>query len=427
MSDPLLIQPVSGPVRGSIRPPGSKSLTNRALIVAAMAEGPSRLRGLLDSTDTQVMLESLRRLGIAVRHDRAACVAEVKGCSGKPPATEATLWLENSGTSIRFLTALCTLGNGTFRLDGNERMRQRPIRDLVDALNALGADVTFELETDCPPVLVQANGLPGGKATVAGNISSQYLSALLMVAPGARSAVELDIEGELVSKPYVAMTLAVMSAFGCHVNADQPGIYRIEPQSYRAREYDIEPDASAASYFFAAAAITGGEVTIEGLSRDSLQGDIGFVDVLEQMGCRVDRQPDSITVHGSKLQGIDVDMNAVSDTAQTLAVVAVFAEGPTRIRNVAHIRHKETDRIAAVAAELRRLKVAVEEHPDGLTIHPGPIQPATIQTYDDHRMAMSFALIGLRSPGIRIADPGCTAKTYPHYFEDLQKLCDTAR
>ncbi|MCH7686232.1 MAG: 3-phosphoshikimate 1-carboxyvinyltransferase, partial [Planctomycetes bacterium] len=235
------------------------------------------------------------------------------------------------------------------------------------------------------------------------------------------------IEGELVSKPYVEMTLAVMSAFGCHVKSDQPGSYRVEPQSYRARDYDIEPDASAASYFFAAAAITGGEVTIEGLSRDSVQGDIGFVDVLEQMGCRVDRKPDSITVHGSKLRGIDVDMNAISDTAQTLAAVAVFAEGPTRLRNVAHMRHKETDRIAAVATELRRLEIEVEEHFDGLTIHPGPIQPATIQTYDDHRMAMSFALIGLRFPGIRIAEFGCTAKTYPHYFDDLQKLCDTAR
>jgi 3-phosphoshikimate 1-carboxyvinyltransferase len=427
MSDPLLIQPVSGPVHGSVRPPGSKSLTNRALIVAAMAEGQSRLTGLLDSTDTQVMLESLHRLGIEVRHDRAECVAEIMGCAGKPPATEADLWLENSGTSIRFLTALCTLGNGTFRLDGNERMRQRPIRDLVDALNALGADVTFELESDCPPVVVQANGLPGGSATVAGNISSQYLSALLMAAPGAESSVELHVEGKLVSKPYVEMTLAVMSAFGCHVNADQPGIYRIEPQSYRAREYDIEPDASAASYFFAAAAMTGGAVTIEGLSCDSLQGDIGFVDVLEQMGCRVDRKSESITIQGSKLRGVDVDMNAISDTAQTLAVVAVFAEGPTRIRNVAHMRHKETDRIAAVATELRRLEIEVEEHSDGLTIHPGPIQPATIQTYDDHRMAMSFALIGLRSPEIYIADPGCTAKTYPNYFDDLQKLCETAR
>jgi 3-phosphoshikimate 1-carboxyvinyltransferase len=423
MNDLLLIHPVSGPVCGSIRPPGSKSLTNRALIVAALAEGQSRLTGLLDSTDTQVMLESLRRLGIEVRHDEAGCVADVMGCSGKPSSTEANLWLENSGTSIRFLTALCTLGNGTFHLDGNERMRQRPIRDLVDALNTLGADVTFELQTDCPPVVIKANGLAGGAASVAGNISSQYLSALLMTVPGAQSAVELQIEGELVSKPYVEMTLAVMSAFGCHVAADQPGSYRVEPQPYRAREYDIEPDASAASYFFATAAITGGEVTIEGLSRDSLQGDIGFVDVLEQMGCRVVRKSDSITVQGSKLHGIDVDMNAVSDTAQTLAAVAVFAEGATRLRNVAHIRHKETDRIAAVATELRRLEIEVEEHADGLTIHPSPIQAATIQTYDDHRMAMSFALIGLRVPGIRIADPGCTAKTYPHYFDDLQKLC----
>jgi 3-phosphoshikimate 1-carboxyvinyltransferase len=425
MADSLLIMPAAAAVRGAVRPPGSKSLTNRALIVAALADGKSRLSGVLDSQDTRVMLDSLQRLGIGVRHESAQCVAEIVGSAGRPPASSADLWLENSGTSIRFLTALGTLGRGTFRLDGNARMRQRPIRDLVNALNALGADVACDLHTDCPPLTVNANGLPGGAAKVAAKISSQYLSGLLMVAACADSPVELQLDGPLVSGPYVDMTIGVMSAFGVAVDVRQEGCYRIEPQKYRGIEYDVEPDASAAGYFFAAAAVTGGEVTVDGLSRGSLQGDVRFVDVLEQMGCRAEWRPHSITLSGGKLRGIDVDMNAISDTAQTLAVVAVFAEGPTRIRNVAHIRHKETDRIAAVVTELRRLGLVVDEHPDGMTIHPGPIQPATIHTYDDHRMAMSFALLGLRTPGVRISDPGCTAKTYPHYFDDLQSLCGT--
>lgn len=424
MSTPIEIHPVTAPVRGSVRPPGSKSLTNRALIVAALARGRSRLTGVLDSQDTRVMIDSLRRLGLSVEHEPAVSTVEITGCDGAPPVAAADLWLENSGTSIRFLTALCILGTGRFRLDGNARMRERPIGDLVAALNQLGAQVTCELDNGCPPVVVNAAGLPGGEAQVAGSLSSQYLSALLMAAPAARAPVVIRVKGTLVSEPYVEMTLRVMSAFGVPV-ARGPGTFQCTPQPYLSCEYAIEPDASAASYFFAAAAITGGEVTVLGLSSDSLQGDIGFVTALQQMGCEVAFTPHSTTVRGWPLQGIDIDMNAISDTAQTLAAVAPFARGPTRIRNVAHIRHKETDRIAAVAAELRRIGQQVEEHPDGLTIHPAPIQPATIATYDDHRMAMSFALIGLNSPGIRIAHPECTAKTYPRFFEDLHALCHT--
>ena len=424
MSQPLLITPVTSPICGAIRPPGSKSLTNRALIVAALGKGVTRLIGFLDSDDTRVMVEALNRLGIEVRHDRQNCVAEIGGSDGRPPADRAELSLENSGTSIRFLTALCSLGSGTFRLDGNARMRERPIADLASGLNALGGDVTCELDTNCPPVLARATGLAGGTARVAGNISSQFLSALLMAAPCAHNPVELHVEGELVSRPYVEMTLQVMQAFGVAVDERQPGRFHVAPQSYQAREYDIEPDASAASYFFGAAAITGGEVTVTGLTKDSLQGDVHFVSALEQMGCHVDWKSDSITLTGARLQGIDVDMNAISDTAQTLAAVAVFADGPTKIRNIAHVRHKETDRIEATANELRRLGQNVDVEPDGLTIHPAPIQPATIQTYDDHRMAMSFALVGLKAAGIQIADPECTAKTYPRFFDDLQTLCE---
>jgi len=423
MSDSVEIVPVSAPIRGTIRPPGSKSLTNRALIVAALARGSSHLTGVLDSQDTRVMIDSLRRLGLTVEHDQNRAEVRIEGAAGRPLAISAELWLENSGTSIRFLTALCTLGEGTFRLDGNARMRERPIGELVAALNQLGAAVRCELENECPPVIVETCGLPGGVARVGGSISSQYLSALLMAAPGAKSRVTVEVAGQLVSEPYVDMTLAVMRDFGVTAEMPAPGVYRIDPQSYQGRDWEVEPDASAASYFFAAAAVTGGEVTVTGLGRNALQGDVAFVDALEQMGCTVSSGPSQMTVRGGTLRGIDIDMNGISDTAQTLAAVAPFAEGPTRIRNIAHVRHKETDRIAAVATELRRIGQQVEEFPDGLTIHPAPIRPATIETYDDHRMAMSFALVGLRAPGIRIADPGCTAKTYPRFFEDLERLC----
>lgn len=419
----IAITPVTAPIRGAVRPPGSKSLTNRAMIVAALADGVSKLTGVLDSDDTRVMVNSLLRLGIEVRESNSNRTAEVTGCKGVPHAAQADLWLENSGTSIRFLTAVCALGNGTFRLDGNSRMRERPIMPLVTALKKLGVDVTCDNGTDCPPVTVKGHGLGGGSTSVAGNVSSQYLSGLLMAAPGAKGPIEIRVEGELVSEPYIEMTCSVMKAFGVEVETASPDLFRIRPQPYRAVQYDIEPDASAASYFFAAAAITGGEVRVDGLSRNSLQGDVRFVDVLEKMGCEVEYGPTSVTVRGGKLRGVEVDMNAISDTAQTLAATAVFAEGPTHIKHVAHMRHKETDRIEALATELRRLGQQVDVFEDGLRITPCPVQPATIETYDDHRMAMSFALVGLRVPKIRIADPECTAKTYPHFFDDLHRLC----
>lgn len=423
MSASREIRPVSRPIQGRIRPPGSKSISNRALVVAALAKGESRLTGLLDSQDTRVMLNSLQRLGLSPRVDWSRSTVNLAGCQGRPPASQAELWLENSGTSIRFLAAACTLGQGTYRLDGNARMRERPLQDLVDGLNQLGARVRCEFDNGCPPVIVEASGLPGGEAPVRANVSSQYLSGLLMAAPCAQQDVQLRLEGGLVSEPYVVMTLRVMEAFGVTIDTSERGVFRCRPQTYAARQYDIEPDASAASYFFAAAAVTGGNVTVEGLSRESLQGDVGFVEALVQMGCTAVFHADSITVRGGELHGIDIDMNAISDTAQTLAAVAPFAKGPTAIRNVAHMRHKETDRIAAVATELRRLGQQVEEFPDGLRITPQPITPATIATYDDHRMAMSFAVIGLRVPGILIADPECTRKTYPQFFDDLERLC----
>ncbi len=422
-ADCYLIEPARLPLNATVRPPGSKSLTNRALVIAALARGNSTLTNVLDSQDTRVMLESCRRLGVVVKHDAEEKSVELQGCSGRFPQTTADLWLENSGTSIRFLTAACSVGIGQFRLDGNSRMRQRPILDLVQALNALGANVKCATESGCPPVEVVANGLNGGRATVAGNISSQYLSALLMAAPCAKSTVNLEISGGLVSEPYIDMTVGVMQQFGATVIRESDGSLQIPPTGYYGITYDIEPDASAASYFFAAAAITGGEITVKGLGKTSLQGDLHFVDSLAMMGCDVSIGQNETTVRGRRLHGIDIDMNAISDTAQTLAAVAVFADGPTTIRNIAHVRHKETDRISAVVTELRRLGLTADEYPDGMTIHPGIPQPATIETYDDHRMAMSFALVGLRTPGIRIENPSCTAKTYPRFFEDLERLC----
>jgi 3-phosphoshikimate 1-carboxyvinyltransferase len=426
MSDSLQIQPVKRPIIATVRPPGSKSITNRALVCAALADGVSTLTGALDSEDTRVMIDGLERLGISVERRDNGHTLVVQGSGGEIPALEAELFCANSGTTIRFLTALVTLGHGRFRLDGIERMRNRPIGDLLEALNQLGARATSENADGCPPVIVHANGLPGGVATVRGDISSQFLSGILLAAPSADMPVELAVDGVLVSQPYVRMTIEVMRAFGVEVDAGHEfDRFRITaPTCFQAREYAIEPDASAASYFWAAAAITGGRVTIDGLSTASLQGDVEFVECVEQMGCHVERGTNSITVVGKKLRGIDVDMNAISDTVQTLAVVALFADGPTTIRNVGHMRHKETDRIAALATELRKLGAEVTQRDDGLTIEAGPQHGAEIDTYNDHRMAMSFALAGLRIPGVSIKNPSCVGKTYPAFFDDLAKAID---
>jgi 3-phosphoshikimate 1-carboxyvinyltransferase len=333
---------------------------------------------------------------------------------------------EYPGAARQFITAI---GHGSYRLDGVPRMRERPMGDMVDGLRQLGVDLHCESPNNCPPIAVDAAGLRGGAAEVRGDVSSQFLSGLMMSAPYAERDVQLTVSGSLVSAPYVQMTRRVMEAFGADVaaNADCTELRVSAAHRYTGRDYDIEPDASAASYFFAAAAIAGGQTTVEGLTRDSLQGDVAFCACLEQMGAMVVGGADCITVQGRPLHGIDVDMNAISDTVPTLAVTALFAEGPTRIRNVAHIRHKETDRIAAVACELRKLGAEVVEHRDGLFIRPGVIRAAAIDTYRDHRMAMSFALAGLRAAGIVIRDPQCTVKTYPDFFKDLERVAQPSR
>ena len=419
----IQVSPGAGAGVWSLRVPGSKSLTNRALIVAALAGGESLLKGALDSEDTRVMVESLGRLGFAVDHDPAARSIRVAGRGGLIPNRSASLDLANSGTSLRFLTALTALGRGEYRLDGSARMRERPAADLIMALNRLGGDVVSENGDGCPPLIIRANGLEGGFADVGGATSSQYLSGLLMALPLAKRPTNLEVKGRLVSKPYVDMTLGVMDAFGVRVGNHGHRGYNIEHSWYRAGHYQIEPDASAASYFFAAAAITGGKVTVEGIGTRSLQGDVAFLDVLEFMGCQVERAAESTTVTGGPLRAVDVDMNAISDTVMTLAAVALFAEGVTRIRDVAHIRHKETDRLAALATELRKFGAGVDELPDGLLITPPDrVRAAEVATYNDHRMAMALSLVGLRVEGVNILDPGCVAKTYPTFWDDLAKF-----
>lgn len=418
----------AAPIQATVVAPGSKSITNRALLIAALADGPSRLTGALESEDTIYMAEALRGLGIPIRHDATDATFIIEGGGGTFAAPEADLFVGNSGTSMRFLVAALPLGQGRYRIDGIPRMRQRPIAPLLTALHDLGADARGELHAGYPPVVVHASGLRGGQTTMAGDLSSQYFSALLMAAPYARAGVDVAVQGDLVSKPYLPMTTAVMAAFGVTADLDTDSWARlgVRPgQRYVGRDYAIEPDASNASYFFAAAAVTGGRVRVDGLGKGSTQGDLGFVEVLRAMGAEVEMGDDYTEVHGppnGDLRGVDLDLGPISDTAQTLAAIAPFAAGPTTIRGVAHARLKETDRVAALVTELRRLGQEVEEFPDGLRVTPRPITPAAIHTYNDHRMAMSFSIAALRSPGISLLDPECVAKTFPRFFDVLDSV-----
>jgi len=426
---------VSKPITGEIRVPGSKSLTNRAVLCAAMAQGRSVLDGVLESEDTIVMIDAWRKLGLRIDWDRDRCQAVIEGCGGQPPIDRGDLFVANSGTSIRFLTAALAATHGEYILDGVPRMRERPIGDLIHGLRHLGADLSSENVTnaDCPPVRLRAKGLRGGRSSVRGDVSSQFLSGMLMAAPYCQTPVELSVLGNLVSKPYVDMTLAVMRSFGVDAKTTSiagatPLNYQIDaPRKYQGTQYRIEPDASAASYFWAAAAITGGRVRVLGLGPDALQGDVGFVKVLEQMGSQVtsgvDQNGESwIEVSDRASHGVDINMSDISDTVQTLAAVALFADSPTRVRGVAHNRHKETDRIGDLITEIRRLGAEAQEHEDGLTIFPKPLHPCEIHTYRDHRMAMSLALVAMMVPGCLVLDPRCTEKTYPKYFEDLGRM-----
>ena len=429
----LRITPLDHALNSTVRVPGSKSLTNRALLIASLANGTTHLTNALFSDDSRYFAKALQTLGFDLQLDEANYSMTVTGLGGKIPAKKAELFIGNAGTAARFLSSFLTLGNGEYILDGEPRMRERPIGDLVEALAQLGCDIRAMQNAEggiqngqiCPPIKISASGLKGGKAKIAGDISSQFLSALLMTAPYARSPIEVELTTDLNSKPYVDMTISIMKEFGVEIERQGYEKFIVHPSSFfPLSSYAIESDASAASYFFAAPAICGGTVKVENISRKSVQGDIAFLDVLKKMGCTVQETDNCILVTGhSSLHGVDVDMRDIPDTAQTLAAIAPFADSPTRIRGIASARVKETDRVHATCVELDRLGVRVEEHEDGMTIYPvEKMRSASIQTYNDHRMAMAFSLIGLRFDGVTIENPSCVSKTFPNFFEVLETL-----
>ncbi len=417
MSSPhLLVEPLAGPPDATVTVPGSKSLTNRALICAAMAEGASLLRGALVADDTEAMVAAMRSLGAEI--DTTGPDWLVTGTGGALPDGHLTVDARLSGTTARFLAPILATGPGSYRLDAAGPMRARPMGPTFDALRSIGARIEATGGEFLPATI--AGRAEGGEVALSGDVSSQFLSGLLLAGPLFARGIQATLTTALVSEPYVAMTRSVMASFGIEAPATT-----VDPGRYASADFGIEPDASAASYFFAAAAITGGRVRVAGLARPSLQGDLEFVDVLAAMGATVESDGRSTTVIGpprGKLRGVTVDLGEMSDTAQTLAAIAPFASSPTTVTGIGFIRRKETDRLANTVAELRRCGIAATEDHDGFTIQPGMPGPAVVQTYDDHRMAMSFAVMGLVAAGIEIADPGCVAKTYPGFFADLEQL-----
>jgi len=401
--------------------PGSKSYTHRALILSSLADGESLLTHALRCEDTERTAQGLVNVGVEIFWEGDD--VRVLGTGGKLKGSGDRIDVGNSGTSMRFLTALAGLKRGVTVLDGNERMRKRPIRELLVGLGELGVRAYSQKENDFPPVVVESEGLHGGTARIKGEESSQFLSGLLLVAPYAQKDVTLQVVGPLASKPYVDITLAAMSAFGVGIrNQGYRSFFIQAGQRYRPQRYRVEGDASNASYFFSAAAVCRGRVEVRNLNPASLQGDFGFLDILERMGCRVNRGGDWVEVQGGKLHGIEINMNEMPDLVPTLAVTAAFAQGRTVIQNIGHLRLKESDRIHALATELSKMGVRVDEKKDGLGIEGGRPHGAEIETYDDHRMAMSFAIAGLAVPGIRILGERCVDKSFPEFWETLQKL-----
>jgi len=414
------IKPLSK-IDAVVQAPSSKSYTNRALIIASLADGISYLEECLFSDDTKLMIEALQQVGIAIPIEDQNIT--VMGRAGRIGLTGNRIFAGNAGTTLRFLACFLSLGHGRYVLDGNERMRQRPIQDLLDGLKQLGVKAYGEPKEGYPPVVIEADGIAGGKVVMSGENSSQYLSGILMAAPYAQKAIEIEIKGSLVSRPYVDMTLSIMKSFGVDVIQDQYKFFKVDaPQKYKPSYYKIEGDASNASYYFAAAAITGGKVRVTNLSHESKQGDIHFVDLLAQMGCNVQKGPDWIEVSGQFLKGIEADLRDMPDIVQTLAIVALFAKGKTVIKNIEHLKIKETDRIRDLAAELQKIGANVEAGEDYLIVSGGNLRPARIETYKDHRMAMSFAVAGLKIPGILVQDPSCVEKSFPDFWTRLEAL-----
>jgi 3-phosphoshikimate 1-carboxyvinyltransferase len=447
-TDAVAVVPAGHPLDATVTVPGSKSLTNRALVCAALADGTSTIDGALVADDIVAMREGLAALGAGVEPSDGGRRLRVAGTGGRLRPGPVTLDVRQSGTTSRFLLPVVALGRGSYQVDGAVPLRARPMGPVLDGIRSLGATVRDDGEPGHLPVTVDApGGLAGGDVAVAGDTSSQFLSGLLLAAPCTRDGVRLTVATPLVSRPFVDLTVAVMGDFGVDVRigegvgegvgeyvgggvgVGEGMVLAVPPGGYRAGDHRVEPDASTASYPLAAAAIVGGRVTVDGLGTGSRQGDARFADLLGAMGARVERTATSTTVAGTGvLRSLaEVDMADMPDLAQTLAAVAVFADAPTRVTGVALIRHHETDRIAAVVTELRRAGVRADATDDGFVVHPGPVRPARIETYDDHRMAMSFALLGLRAPGIEIADPGCVAKTFPGYWRMLDELRDGTR
>lgn len=421
----LRLEPVVQ-VHGEINIPGSKSISNRALLLATLAQGTTTLTNLLDSDDIRHMLASLKQLGVKYRLSHNNTVCELSGLGGVMSSEQAqTLFLGNAGTAMRPLCAALTLGQGEFTLTGEPRMEERPIGDLVDALRQLGANVVYLKNDGFPPLTINATGLNGGDVEIAGDLSSQFLTALLMVAPLAKGSVNIHVKGELVSKPYIDITLALMAQFGVQViNHDYARFEIPTGQQYVSPgKVLVEGDASSASYFLAAGAIKGGEVKVTGVGRLSIQGDVKFADVLEKMGADIEWGDDYIIARGAPLTAVDLDMNHIPDAAMTIATAALFAKGTTVIRNIYNWRIKETDRLAAMATELRKVGALVEEGHDYIKITPPDVlNTAEIDTYNDHRMAMCFSMLAFADCGITINDPDCTSKTFPDYFVQFASL-----
>jgi len=403
---------------GTVRLPGSKSISNRVLLLAALAQGETEIAGLLDADDTRVMREALSRLGVAFEGKK------IVGAGGAFPVRKADLFLGNAGTAFRPLTAALAFCGGEYSLSGVPRMHERPIGDLVDALRGIGARVDYAGKQGFPPLTIRPGKLSLERLRVRGDVSSQFLTALLMALPLLGKNARIEVQGELISKPYVEITLNVMKRFGVEVRRTGWRYFDVPAATYRSPgKIHVEGDASSASYFLAAGAIGGGPVRVEGVGRESIQGDARFVDVLKQMGAEVALGDDFIEVKGGKLRPIDLDLNHIPDAAMTAAVLALFAGGPSVIRNIGSWRVKETDRIAAMATELRKVGAQVEEGKDFLKITPEKLKSdVSIDTYDDHRMAMSFALVALGGVPVRINDPQCVAKTFPDYFSALRSI-----
>ncbi len=422
----LTLEPIRR-IDGEIHLPGSKSLSNRALLLAALAKGTTTITNLLESDDTRHMLNALKKLGVVytLSKDGSKCVVEGMGRAFEN-AEPIELFLGNAGTAMRPLTAALTLGRGHYLLTGEPRMKERPIGHLVDALREAGATITYLENEGYPPLSIEADGLRGGSVSIHGAISSQFLTALLMAAPLADEDMQIEIIGELVSKPYIDITLDMMARFGVTVEHDNYQRFEVKARQHYISPgtFLVEGDASSASYFLAAAAIKGGRVKVTGIGKGSIQGDVSFAEVLEKMGAKVEWGDDYIAVsRAQRLQGIDMDFNHIPDAAMTIATTALFAEGKTTLRNIYNWRVKETDRLSAMATELRKVGATVEEGEDYLTITPpAQLKHAAIDTYDDHRMAMCFSLLALDPVSVTINDPECTAKTFPTYFETLKAI-----